>query len=211
MRAVAVIPARMGSKRVPGKVMVDVRGEPLVVHVWRRAKASPMLDEVFVATDSEPVAQAVRDAGGQVIWTDGDYTCGTDRVAAAMKEISADVLLNVQSDCAFLETSTLDSVVCAFDDPTVRFVTAVAEFPDDRDPADPSIVKAVVGERGQALYFSRRPIPMKGPWLQHIGVYGFRRPALRQFFEWGPSKLERSEQLEQYVFWRMASPFLLWW
>ena len=197
MRAVAVIPARMGSTRVPGKVMTDVRGEPLVVHVWRRAMAASMISEVWVATDSEAVAQAVRAVGGRVIWTEDHYTCGTERVAATLNGISADIILNVQSDCAFIEPSTLDRVVDAFNDPERRFVTAVAAFPEERDPAETSIVKAVVGERGQALYFSRRPIPTGGPWLQHIGVYGFRRAALRQFVEWGPSKLEHSEQLEQ--------------
>jgi len=159
--------------------------------------ASAVLDEVWVATDSEQVADAVRDVGGQVLWTEGSYTCGTDRVAAAMKDISADIILNVQSDCAFLEPSILDSLVAAFKNPAIRFVTAVVPFPEGRDPAEPSIVKAVVGAEGEALYFSRAPVPTGGPWLQHIGVYGFRRLALSEFARWGPSPLERSEQLEQ--------------
>ena len=197
MRVVAVIPARMDSKRVPGKVLVDVNGEPLVVHVWRRAKAARLIDEAFVATDSQQIASAVRDAGGTVLWTEGAFQCGTDRVAHAVRELAADIVVNVQADCAYLDPQIVDQTVVALMNPGVEIATPVADFPSDRDPIDASIVKTVVSEQSRAIYFSRLPIPHGGPWKQHIGIYGFKREALSRFASWTPSALECSERLEQ--------------
>jgi 3-deoxy-manno-octulosonate cytidylyltransferase (CMP-KDO synthetase) len=197
MRAVAVIPARMDSERVPGKVLVDVDGEPLVVHVWRRAKAARTIDEAYVATDSQQIASAVQAAGGAVLWTEGSYQCGTDRVAHAVRDVVADIVVNVQADCAYLEPHIVDQTVAALIDSELDVATPIAAFPSDRDPADVSVVKVVVSEQNRAIYFSRRPIPHDGPWKQHIGVYGFKREALMRFAAWPPGTLECSERLEQ--------------
>jgi 3-deoxy-manno-octulosonate cytidylyltransferase (CMP-KDO synthetase) len=196
MRAVAVIPARMGSKRLPGKALADVHGSPLVVHVLDRVSRVAGLDEVYVATDSSEITAVVEAAGAKVIQTPGAFATGTDRVAAAMRGLDADVVINVQVDNGDLDPMVVEAVLSAFLDPDVQFATAVAPFPGDRDPADPSIVKAVVDRAGRAITFSRAPIPHRGPWLQHIGVYGFRRGALQQFAAWGRGGLEQLRILE---------------
>lgn len=200
MRAVAVIPARMGSTRLPGKVMADVHGQPLVVHVLERVMRATSIEEAYVATDSVEVADAVKAVGGHVIMTSGDFACGTERVAAAIRGIDAEVVINVQADNGAIEPAVIDAVVGAFDQPGVNVVTPVASFPSDCDPSEPSIVKAVVDGSGRAIYFSRSLIPHGGPWLHHIGVYGFRRSALQEFASWGAGVLEQSERLEQLRF-----------
>jgi 3-deoxy-manno-octulosonate cytidylyltransferase (CMP-KDO synthetase) len=114
-----------------------------------------------------------------------------------MQGLDAELVINVQVDNGDLDPTVVEAVLSAFLDPDVQFATAVAPFPAERDPADPSIVKAVVDHSGRAIAFSRAPIPHRGPWLQHIGVYGFRWGALQQFAAWGRGGLEQSEQLEQ--------------
>jgi 3-deoxy-manno-octulosonate cytidylyltransferase (CMP-KDO synthetase) len=187
----------MGSKRLPHKVLADVHGVPLVLHVCSRVEKARGIDAVFVATDSDEIASVVDAAGVAVIRTSGDVETGTDRVAEAIASLNADIVLNVQADNGDLQVEVIERIVERLADNQVQVVTAVAPFPADRSPDDPSIVKAVVDRHGRAIYFSRSAIPHGGPWLQHIGVYGFRRDALEQFSAWGRGVLEQSEQLEQ--------------
>jgi len=197
MRAVAVIPARMDSNRFPGKVLAEIHGQPMVCCVWERAVGAQLVDRVVVATDSDEVEAAIRRVGGEVIRTSGTFDSGTDRVASVLGELDGDVVINVQADNPDIEPETIDAVIRCFDDPEVQVATPVARFPESIDPTDPSKVKVVVGDNGRAIYFSRSPVPHGGPWLLHIGVYGFRPKLLKQFLAWGKGRIEGLEQLEQ--------------
>jgi 3-deoxy-manno-octulosonate cytidylyltransferase (CMP-KDO synthetase) len=206
MKVMAIIPARLESSRFPGKVLSDVDGVPLVVHVLRRVQQSTLVERVVVATDSEVVRDTVVQHGGEVVLTKGRYATGGDRVAAAAKHFDVDVVINVQADNGAIDVSIVDEVARAFGNPDVQVVTPVCTFPADSEPSDPSKVKAVVGAGGQALYFSRAPIPANGPWLLHIGVYGYRVSALQRFAGWERGRLECIEDLEQLRFLENDTP-----
>ncbi len=201
-----IIPARLESSRFPGKVLSDVGGLPLVVHVLRRVQQASLIEGVVVATDSVQVRDAVVHHGGEAILTKGQYATGSDRVAAAAKHFDADVFINVQADNGAIDGSVVDEVARTFENPDVQIVTPVCPFPSDADPTNPSKVKAVVGLGGQALYFSRSPIPVNGPWLLHIGVYGYRASALQKFAGWERGQLECIEDLEQLRFLENDTP-----
>lgn len=187
----------MGSKRFPGKVLSLVDGVPLVVHVWRRVRAATSLDAVYVATDDDAVADAIAQVGGEVLRTTGVHRCGTDRVAEAVKSIDAEVVINVQADCAHLDVAIIDEIVEQLGEHEHAVVTPVSPLTDAELVASPDCVKAVVDRRGRGVYFSRAPVPHNGPWFKHVGVYGFRREALEAFAALGPSPLELTEDLEQ--------------
>lgn len=197
MRVVAVIPARMGSTRIPGKVLAEINGRPMVCHVWERTMKATLVSRVLVATDSDEVEAAIRRVGGEVVRTTGSFDSGSDRVASVLEGLDADLVLNVQADNFDIDPATIDAVVGCFADPLVQVATPVSLFPAALDPRDPSKVKAVLSEDGRAMYFSREPVPFGGPWLLHIGVYGFRPKLLKQFAAWGRGRIEGAEQLEQ--------------
>jgi len=176
--AVAIIPARLQSTRLPEKPLQDLGGAPLVVRVLERARRAASLEAIWVATDSERIASAVRAAGGEAILTRGDHPSGLDRVAEAASalcdttrrasqadgvrdpDLAADpVILNVQGDEPFLNPDGLDHLVRLFDRPEVRMATLAAPFTAEDDPADPNRVKVVLDRMGRALYFSRSLIP----------------------------------------------------
>ena len=200
MSVVAVIPARMGSKRLPAKVVADVGGKPLFVHVASRVMTSNAVDRLIVATDSDRVDELAREAGLETFRSQKQHETGSDRVAEAVQGIDADIILNVQADNAYLDPSVIAAVVRCFDDPTVSVATPICPFPKDQDPADISRVKVVTDDGGRALYFSRQAIPHGGPWWLHIGVYGFRPVALSDFSSFRRGTLELVENLEQLRF-----------
>ena len=200
MSVVAVIPARMGSKRLPAKVLADVQGDPLVAHVWRNVKACDQIDRVLVATDSDDVANTMAPLGAEVVRSRNLHRTGSDRVAEAVSELDADIVLNIQADNAFLDQHILEAVIACFADPSVQVVTPICSFPDHLEPSDPSKVKAAIGVGGNALYFSRAPIPHGGPWWLHVGIYGFRPSVLQQFYGWSRGAIESREDLEQLRF-----------
>jgi len=194
---VVIIPARMGSKRLPGKMLALVDGLPLVVHVMRRAARAECVSRVIVATADAEIARAVEEHGGEVWMTRADHPTGTDRVAEVAAQLSTSHIINVQGDNLRLDPATVDAVVRELERTGAAVVTPVSPFPSGMDLADPSRVKVVCGSDGRALSFSRQP-PRDGSecWL-HIGVYGFRRDVLVQFAGWAPSVEEKSEHLEQ--------------
>jgi 3-deoxy-manno-octulosonate cytidylyltransferase (CMP-KDO synthetase) len=194
MRAVAIIPARVGSTRFPGKVLAAIDGRPLVVHVWERACEASLISEVVVATDSTEVAEAISVRGGRVVMSSDAYETGSDRVASAAIGLDADVVVNVQADNGDLNPSTIDAVVAMFDRPEVMAATPVAEFPSDQSLSDPSKVKARVDANGVASVFTRQSI---SDGYLHIGVYGFRPEVLQRYASWERGRLELDEQLEQ--------------
>jgi 3-deoxy-manno-octulosonate cytidylyltransferase (CMP-KDO synthetase) len=201
---VAVIPARWGSTRFPGKAIASLVGEPMIVHVIRRASAAATVDHVVVATDDDRVAAAAEAAGAEIVMT-GEHPSGTDRVAAAVSGRAGwELVINVQGDEPLLSGANIDTLVTGMRaEPEIGLATLCYPIPADRVD-DPNAVKVVRDVRRRALYFSRSPIPYprdrftaEGLWRLHLGIYGFRPATLARFVELEPSPLEASEGLEQ--------------
>ena len=206
MAAVPVlIPARMASTRLPGKPLADIAGEPMIVHVMRRAQAAAV-GPVVVATDSEAIAACVEKAGGRALMTRADHVSGSDRIfealTAADPEGSADIIVNVQGDLPTLAPSDVAAALAPLADPAVDIGTLATEISEAQERGNPNVVK-VVGSpvapgRLRALYFTRATAPSgEGPLYHHIGLYAYRRAALARFVGLPPSPLERREKLEQ--------------
>ena len=200
MSVVAVIPARMGSKRLPGKVVADIGGDPLFVHVAKRVLASKTVDRLIVATDSEHVAYLAQDAGLETHRSGSQHETGTDRVAEAVYGTDARVVVNVQADNAYMDPEVISEVLSCFDDPSVEVATPICPFPKEQDPRDSARVKVALNGAGRALFFSRQPIPHGGPWWLHVGVYGMRPSVLERFASWNRGPMELAENLEQLRF-----------
>lgn len=206
MRLLGVIPARLGSTRLPNKPLQLLAGEPLVTRVIERVRALAVVDELVVATDSPMVAEVVTRAGATAVLTRVDHPSGSDRVAevAALARYRAfDVIVNLQGDEPFLSREALTGAVDRVrggDD----IGTAAAPLGAEH-AAEPSRVKVVTDRSGRALYFSRAPIPFRrdpqspaeGLYWQHIGLYAWTRAALERWAEYPPSRAEQAEQLEQ--------------
>jgi 3-deoxy-manno-octulosonate cytidylyltransferase (CMP-KDO synthetase) len=204
VRVVAVIPARWGSTRFPGKVLAPIAGEPMIAHVVRRASEASTVDDVVVATDDERIARAAAAAGAEAIMT-GDCASGTDRVAQAVADRRRwRVVVNVQGDEPLLSGDNIDLAVRGLlGDEEFGMVTLCRPLDPERAD-DPNAVKVVRDARGRALYFSRSTIPYPRNaeaaavlWRLHLGLYAFRRDTLDQFVALPPSDLERAEGLEQ--------------
>lgn len=205
---VGAIPARWGSTRFPGKALHEIGGKPLVQHVWERCRECRRLDRVFVATDSERIAEAVVAFGGEAVMTSDRHPSGTDRIAEAARSTgleSATHFLNIQGDEPLIDPGLIDEMASRLaGDPGIGMITAANPM-DPGDPAldDPNVVKVVLDQNRKALYFSRSPLPFqRSPQedlacYRHKGIYGYRRDFLLQFVQWPPSPLERTEGLEQ--------------
>ena len=197
MSIVVVIPARLGSTRLPSKVLAEIDGVPLVVHVMRRAAQAKRVERVIVATDDDEILRAVQAHGGEARMTGPQHKTGTDRVAEVAQSVSATHFINVQGDNLNLDPLQVDAVAEALIAQEVGVITPVTNFPEDLDVKDPSKVKAVLTKDGRAVYFSRAPVPTGGPFWLHVGIYGFRSDVLQQFASLAQSPLEISEGLEQ--------------
>ncbi len=202
MSALIIIPARMASTRLPGKPLVDIAGQPMIVHVLRAAEAANA-GPVLVACAEDDVQQAVEQAGGHAVMTDADLPSGSDRVRQAADrfdpEQAFDIVVNVQGDMPTLVPELLKIIIQPLlDDAQLDIVTAAVKTSDPREVSDPNVVKAVVASSGRALYFTRTAAPSgDGPVLHHLGIYAYRRSALSQFCDMPPSPLEKRERLEQ--------------
>jgi 3-deoxy-manno-octulosonate cytidylyltransferase (CMP-KDO synthetase) len=199
-----VVPARYGSSRLPAKALAEIGGVPMVVRVWRQASKAQSLSRVVVATDDERIAAPVREAGAEAIMTSVAHLSGTDRIAEVATLIHADVYVNVQGDLPFIEPADLDALVAPMRaDETISMATLATPIIDALEWNNPSVVKVVCGADGNALYFSRSPIPhmrdggMPKQALRHIGVYAYRRDFLLKFAALPEGVLERVEKLEQ--------------
>lgn len=207
--AVAIIPARLHSTRLPEKPLQDLGGAPLVVRVLEQVRgAAAAWRDVYVATDSKLIADAVTAAGGEVILTSPAHPTGLDRVAEATRLLREKpdqdpeaVILNVQGDEPFVSRAGLLHLLRLFERPEVRMATLAAPFESLSEVGDPNRVKVLLDRNGRALYFSRAPIPSGyGPEaepLHHVGVYGYRRQVLLDLAALGPAPIERAERLEQ--------------
>jgi 3-deoxy-manno-octulosonate cytidylyltransferase (CMP-KDO synthetase) len=207
LRPLVVVPARLAATRLPGKPLADIHGEPMIVHVWRRAIEAG-IGPVVVACGDRPILEAVTAAGGVAVMTDPDHPSGSDRVWEAVRRVDAqarhDVIVNVQGDLPTLDGALIRRVLSPLArDPAVDIATLVCPIADERDRERPSVVKAVIAWGpeagiGRCLYFSRAAVPAgPGPLHHHIGLYAYRRPALERFVALPPAPLERREKLEQ--------------
>lgn len=212
MKAIAVIPARYGSTRLPGKPLLDICGKPLIQRVWEVVARIHGLDEIIVATDDDRIAKAVQEFGGKVMMTSPDCQSGSDRVREVAQTVEADVYVNVQGDEPLLEPAAIEQLLDVFaQDASVRVATLCS--PISREEAQsPNQVKVVRDHAGNALYFSRAPLPFVRvanetvDYLGHIGIYAYRREALCAFASLPASPLEQAEKLEQLRFLQAGIP-----
>ncbi len=202
---VVLIPARMASTRLPGKPLADIHGEPMIVHVWRRAVEAGV-GVVVVAADDAAIVDAIVRAGGEAVLTGGHHQSGSDRIFEALQRFDPsnhhDIVVNVQGDLPTVEPDTIRAATALLDDDAVSIGTVAAEITRSSERTDPNVVKIVgsriAANRLRALYFSRAMVPHgEGPLYHHIGLYAYRRKALERFVSLPPSPLEQREKLEQ--------------
>ena len=212
MGVLAVIPARWGSSRFPGKPLALIAGKPMVQWVWEKAKQARLVTEVIIATDDERIARAAAGFGAKVEMTSPELSSGTDRVAKVAERFGdMQVVLNVQGDEPLILPEILDAVAQPLlEDTDLPIATAVTPMTEPDDFQNPNVVKVVLNRAQNALYFSRAPIPFfrhgfeKGrgqmtPY-RHLGIYGYQRTALLALASLEPSLLEKAEELEQLRF-----------
>jgi 3-deoxy-manno-octulosonate cytidylyltransferase (CMP-KDO synthetase) len=200
-----LIPARMSATRLPGKPLADIAGEPMIVHVWRRAVEAG-IGPVAVAADRPEILAAIEAAGGRAVPTRADHPSGSDRIWEAVETLDPegrhDVIVNVQGDLPTVDPAIIAACVAPLSDPAVDITTLAAVITREEERTASSVVKLVGSEVGprrlRALYFTRATAPSgDGPLLHHIGLYAYRRRALQRFVSLPPSPLELREKLEQ--------------
>ena len=217
MAVVAIIPARYGSTRLPGKPLARIGGKPMIQHVYESAAKAKGLERVLVATDDRRIEETVRSFGGEVVMTSKDHTSGTDRLAEVARRIKADWFVNVQGDLPFIQSKTITRAIQPMRrDRSIPMGTVGTPIFDEAEWRNPNIVKVLTNREGFALYFSRAPLPyvrnetvnLDGIKLtrrgkrrlwghRHLGLYVYRRDFLLQFARLRPTALEQIESLEQ--------------
>ncbi|MEX0966961.1 MAG: 3-deoxy-manno-octulosonate cytidylyltransferase [Bacteroidia bacterium] len=210
MKIIAIIPARFGSSRFPGKPLALLSGKPVIQWVYEAAKRSASLNAVVVATDHADIYAQVRQFGGEAVLTGTHHLSGTDRCAEALLKSGKqfDAVINIQGDEPFIDPEQIDLLASLLKNPLVKIATLIQPLKDPKLLSDPNIVKVVINAKNEALYFSRTPIPFvrgqahaawmeKVQYFRHLGIYGFRSHILQQIVNLPPSKLEEAEALEQ--------------
>ncbi len=204
-RPIVLIPARLASTRLPRKPLADIHGEPMIVHVWRRAVEADV-GPVLVATDDRAIVRAIEAVGGRAVMTRVDHASGSDRIFEALGAFDPDgrhdIVVNVQGDLPTLDGAAVRAALGALAEPAADIATLATAITREDEAEDPNIVKVVGAPidatRLRALYFTRARAPWgEGPLLHHIGLYVYRRDALTKFVALPPSPLERRERLEQ--------------
>lgn len=204
-KVAVIIPARYASTRLPGKPLLAIAGKPLVQHVWERCSAIKGVDSVVVATDDLRIAKAAFAFGAEVAMTSAKHRSGTDRVAeVASKMRGCTHVINVQGDEPLIDPKLVARLAKAMAaDAKIEMITAANPLESSDDIVNPNIVKVVIDRAGDALYFSRSPIPfvrndgVKPTFLRHQGIYGYTTKFLLRFVKWKPGVLEQAESLEQ--------------
>jgi len=208
MLATAIIPARFGSTRFPGKPLADQTGKPLIQHVVEQVRQAQSVYRIVVATDDTRIADAVHTFQGEAVMTRPDHPNGTCRIAEAVAILAlpeSDLVLNVQGDEPEIEPHVIDQLVHGLaQDLDAPMATLASPFADDEDPSDPNIVKLITDQQGYALYFSRSLIPYhrdaddpRPAYLKHPGLYAYRKDFLMKYVTLPPTPLEQAEKLEQ--------------
>ena len=205
-KVIVVIPSRYASTRLPGKPLVPLAGKPMVQHVYERAKRAQTVHRVIVATDDQRIMDAVMAFGGEARMTRSDHRTGTERIAEVAAHEPGDVFVNVQGDEPLIDPVAIDTAVGALlEEPQAQISTVATPIRHAGDIMDPNVVKTVLDFDGNALYFSRAPIPwirdtqqkVHVKYWKHLGLYVFQREALLEFPTLPQGELERIEQLEQ--------------
>jgi 3-deoxy-manno-octulosonate cytidylyltransferase (CMP-KDO synthetase) len=204
MKILGVIPARYHSTRLPGKPLLKIGDKPMIQWVYEAVQKAKLLDEILVATDDQRIYEAVLSFGGKAELTSPDHPTGTDRLAeVAERNPGYDLIINIQGDEPLIKGEVIDSIAQPLlDDPTLAMSTAKVLLTDEAQIREPSVVKVVTNEQGDALYFSRSVIPYprnqeKAVYWKHIGLYGYRREFLLNYIKLPQTTLELSESLEQ--------------
>ena len=205
MKVIAMIPARFDSERLPGKLMMDLGGEPLIIRTYKNALKSKLFDEVYVVTDSKLIYDCLKEYEAQVLMSSKEHISGSDRIAEFSSTISTDLIVNIQGDEPFIDVYSLGKLINVFEKDmhsNIDLASLMQKISID-EVTNPNIVKVVVDSSNFAIYFSRFPIPYdrsgenKTPFFKHIGVYAFRKKSLLDFYNSKPTPLEKSEKLEQ--------------
>lgn len=212
LKAIVIIPARYGATRFPGKPLALLKGKPIIQWVYERAKKANLIQDVIVATDDDRIVKAIEDTGGKAVLTSKDHASGTDRIAEVAKDISCDIIINVQGDEPFISPEMIDQTVKLLRDERASISTLAKRIEEPGELTDPNVVKVVMDREGFALYFSRSTIPYyRDKWkriteinwqedikiYKHIGIYGYRKDILLRLSKTPQSELERIEKLEQ--------------
>lgn len=206
MKVIAVIPARYASKRFPAKLMQDLGGKTVITRTYEAAINTNLFDDVFVVTDSDVIFNEIVSHGGKAIMSIKEHESGSDRIAEAVYNLDVDIVINVQGDEPFIDKDSLSKLIQVYkndDKGEVDLASLMSEITDIQDIENPNKVKVVVDQSGFALYFSRSVIPYPREknaevrYMQHVGIYAFRKQALLDFYNLPMKSLEASEKLEQ--------------
>ena len=203
MKVIAAIPARYAASRFPGKLLADLCGKPVIQHTYEKVHQSGLFDQVMIVTDSSEIESVVLGFGGDVIRSQKDHQCGSDRIAEVVYDLDVDIVINVQGDEPFIRPEGLASLIEVFKSDTkkdIDLASLMIPIPDEIN--NPNVVKVITDLCNRALYFSRSAIPHQrakathATVYKHVGVYAFRKSALIDFYEHAPTPLELAEQIE---------------
>jgi 3-deoxy-manno-octulosonate cytidylyltransferase (CMP-KDO synthetase) len=206
MKVIAVIPARYASTRFPAKLMQDLGGKRVITRTYEAAVNTNLFDDIFVVTDSDLIFNEIVSQGGKAIMSTKEHESGSDRIAEAVSNLEVDIVINIQGDEPFIDKDSLEKLIQVYKNDSkgeVDLASLMREITDIQDIENPNNVKVVVDQNGFALYFSRSVIPYPREinvgvrYMQHVGIYAFRKQALLDFYNLPMKSLEASEKLEQ--------------
>tara|TARA_R110002096_G_scaffold116698_3_gene252811 strand:- start:148 stop:882 length:735 start_codon:yes stop_codon:yes gene_type:complete len=205
MKVIAMIPARYSASRFPGKLMKDLGGKPVIVRTYEATLKTNLFDEVYVVTDSDIISETIKKANGNVIMSIKEHECGSDRIAEAVQNIDADIVINVQGDEPFIDTVSLTKLVAVFkadEKKEIDLASLKVQITNQEDIENPNNVKVITDVNNLAIYFSRSVIPyhrdkeIAVKYYKHKGVYAFRKQALLDFYKTPITPLEAAEKIE---------------
>lgn len=205
LKIIAVIPARYEASRFPGKLMEDLCGKSVILRTYEATVATGLFDKVIVATDSSIIYDEIISRNGNAVMSEKEHDCGSDRIAAAVEHIDADIVINVQGDEPFTNKDDLEQLIHVFkndNNQQIALASLMHELKDQKDIENPNNVKVITDQSSNAIYFSRSPIPFNRavdvdlPCFKHVGIYAFRKNALLEFYRSAPTPLERKEKIE---------------
>lgn len=205
MKVIAMIPARYSASRFPGKLMKDLGGKPVIVRTYEATLKTNLFDEVYVVTDSDIISETIIKANGNVIMSIKEHECGSDRIAEAVQNIDADIVINVQGDEPFIDTVSLTKLVAVFkadEKKEIDLASLKVQITNQEDIENPNNVKVITDVNNLAIYFSRSVIPyhrdkeVAVKYYKHKGVYAFRKQALLDFYKTPITPLEAAEKIE---------------
>lgn len=200
MKTIALIPARLESKRFPNKLIQKINGTPIILKTYKNALETNLFDKVYVVSGNDQIINIIKSAGGDIFRSSKDHNSGTDRIAEAAKNIDHDLVINLQGDEPFIKKKSMSDLIKVFNDPQVNMASLMTKFKSLDELNNPNNVKVIVDNNSNAIYFSRLPIPYASKnindYNRHIGIYAFLKESLIEFSNLKRSKLEIIENLE---------------